>query len=166
MLWKEEIRITPTPIPALQESYHNHRDPFAEGFFTTWHLGTLVRVNPLGTYNRSMKESQKVKGMRSPKEFSMAVLQSCSDKTLSREHTYSPRSPHKSRASLPASFGGLGFIGFSVLEDPPVGYWAVGKRMETRIMENQTEEKMDNDMKIVVLPRPSSYPLCGLSTHY
>ena len=33
--------------------------------------------------------------------------------------------------------------------------------METRILENQTEEKMDNDMKLVVIPRPSSYPLCG-----
>ena len=43
---------------------------------STWHLGPLLRVNPLGTYNRSMRESQRIKGQRSklsPKE----VLRSC-----------------------------------------------------------------------------------------
>ena len=32
---------------------------------STWHLGPLLRVNRLGTYSRNMRESQRVKGLRS-----------------------------------------------------------------------------------------------------
>ena len=31
----------------------------------TWHSGPLLRVNPLGTYNRNIRKSQRVKGLRS-----------------------------------------------------------------------------------------------------
>ena len=41
-------------------------------YLPTWHLGSVLRVN----YNRSIRESQRVKGLRSklrPKEFKVAV---------------------------------------------------------------------------------------------
>ena len=38
---------------------------------STWNLGPLLRAKPLGTYNRSIRESRTVEGLRSklsPKE--------------------------------------------------------------------------------------------------
>ena len=33
--------------------------------YSTWHLEPLLRVNPVGTYHGSIRESQMVKGIRS-----------------------------------------------------------------------------------------------------
>ena len=46
---------------------HAHGDSWVilAPFQTPWHLGPLLRVNPLGTQNRNMRESQRVKGLRS-----------------------------------------------------------------------------------------------------